>query len=824
MTHRGKAQYDPGSIEPKWRRWWEEHSVNACSEDDPRPKYYCLDMFPYPSGKGLHVGHWRGYVLSDVFARYQRLLGKNVLHPMGWDAFGLPAENYAIANKIHPRIATEDNVANMKRQLNEIGAMYDWSREINTTDPEYYRWTQWIFLQLYHRGLAYRKTSPVNWCPSCHVGLANEEVVNGECERCGTSAVKRDIEQWFLKITEYADRLLDDLSGLDWPERVLAMQRNWIGRSEGATVTFKAIRLRDEASFPLEVFTTRPDTLFGATYMVLAPEHPLVKEITARARWKDVEAYIERARNMREIDRTSTAREKTGVNTGAVAVNPVNSCRIPIYVSDYVVMGYGTGAIMAVPGHDDRDFAFATEFGLPIVEVIHHHETQRDINGRLLAAHTGEGLLINSGRFNTLPSATARKEIVQWLEERDLGKATVTYRLRDWLFSRQRYWGEPIPVVYCDACGEVPVPEEDLPVELPEVESYEPTGTGESPLAAIDDWVNTACPKCGGPAKRETDVMPQWAGSSWYFLRYPDPNNAEQAWDPKTIGEWLPVDLYVGGIEHAVLHLLYSRFWTKVLHDAGYLPFDEPFKRLFNQGMINRHSEKSGKVEKMSKSKGNVVNPDELVRKFGTDSVRMYELFVGPPEQDSEWNDQGIQGISRFLHRVWTLITDSFDAREPSDAMVRARHLLAKQVTEGLETFKFNTTISRMMEFVNFAVDPNGGSGRIDVETRDRFIVLLAPFAPHMAEELWDRAGHKNSVFDTAEWPAWDESLAAAKTVSIAVQVNGKVRAEIEVAVDSDEGEVKGLALEQPNVQRHLDGREPRRVIVVPNKLVNIVV
>ena len=822
-----RIEYDFRALEPKWRGWWAEHRTDRAPDDDPRPKYYCLDMFPYPSGEGLHVGHWRGYVLSDVWARYKRLQGFNVMHPMGWDAFGLPAENYAIKNKLHPAVSVKRNIANMKRQLGEMGAMFDWTREVATCNPDYYRWTQWIFLQMYRRGLAYRKVSPVNWCPSCQVGLANEEVVAGECERCGTAVIKRDIEQWFLRITQYADRLLADLDGLDWPERVKTMQKNWIGRSEGATVVFQAKSAKDGHAHALPIFTTRPDTLFGATYMVLAPEHALVADLVSPERKADVEAYVARARVMKEIDRTATTREKTGVALGAYATNPVNGKEIPIWISDYVLMGYGTGAIMAVPAHDERDFEFATKFGLPIVEVISSPDAKKNPDGALAEAYTGAGVMVNSGPFDGTPHDEGKKRVVAVLVKDGAGEATVTYRLRDWLFSRQRYWGEPIPIVYCDSCGEQPIPEDQLPVLLPEVESYEPTGTGKSPLAGIAEWVNTTCPKCGGHAVRETDTMPQWAGSSWYFLRFASPRDEKQAFDPTLVREWLPVDMYVGGVEHAILHLLYSRFWTKVLHDAGCVAFTEPFDRLFNQGMIGRLSEKSGRVEKMSKSKGNIVNPDGIVEQYGTDSLRMYELFVGPPEQDSEWNDQGIQGISRFLHRIWTLITDNLHPRATAadaEKLVRMRHALVKQITDGLETFRFNTLIARMMEFVNAVTDAEGTEGRLDAETRDTIIVLLAPFAPHMAEELWAWAGGRNSVFDAAKWPAFDESLAAKSTVNVAVQVNGKLRATIEVPADSSEEETKALALAQPNVQKHIDNKPPRRIIVVPNRLVNIVV
>jgi leucyl-tRNA synthetase len=818
------AEYHFSEIEPAWRQWWDDNHTNEASDDTDRAPYYCLDMFPYPSGSGLHVGHWRNYVLSDVWARYKRLEGYNVLHPMGWDAFGLPAENFAIKNGIHPAISTTDNIANMKRQLKEIGASYDWSREISTSDPKYYRWTQWIFLQMYKKGLAFRHAAPVNWCPECQVVVANEEAPGGEHERCGTEVLKRDLVQWFLRITRYADRLLDDLDTLDWPEKVKTMQANWIGRSEGAHVTFQASPLGSSESVPLEIFTTRPDTLFGATYMVLAPEHPLVEKLAAPSRKAEVDAYVTETRKLRDMDRTSAVREKTGVPLGSHAINPVNGQKMPIWIADYVLMGYGTGAIMAVPAHDERDFEFATKFELPIVEVIHNHESARDETGSLSEAYSGEGTMINSGRFDGQESQTALTEIVKWLDEENLGTAAITYRMRDWLFSRQRYWGEPIPIVYCDTCGEVPLPEEDLPLLLPEVESYQPTGTGESPLAAIDEWVNTTCPTCGGPAKRETDTMPQWAGSSWYFLRFTNPHLDTAPFDPEQIKRWLPVDMYIGGIEHAVLHLLYARFFTKVLYDLDLVSFTEPFQRLFNQGMITRKSEKTGKLEKMSKSKGNVVSPDDLVKRHGTDSVRLYELFVGPPELDSEWNDQGILGISRFLKRFWSIIDQNTITNPEPESITRARHVLVKHVTEGLETLKFNTLISRMMEFTNFILGPDGPGAKMSVETRDTLIVLLSPFAPHMAEEMWKQAGHKSSVFNNAKWPEFDEAMTAADTITIAVQVKGKLRGTVEVPADIDEDALKTIALDQPNVRNHTEGKEIRKVIVVPGRLVNIVV
>ena len=730
-----EERYDPNEIEPKWREYWTSNRLHEAKDDDPRPKYYCLDMFPYPSGSGLHVGHWRSYVLPDCWSRYKWLQGYNVLHPMGWDAFGSPAENDAIKKGIHPAIGTRNNIENFKRQLNEIGAMYDWSREVNTTDPDYYKWTQWIFVKMFKAGLAYKTYMPVNWCPSCKTGIANEDVVNGRCERCGSEVTRKELNQWMLRITKYADRLLKDLEKLDWPEKVKTMQTNWIGRSEGAEVTFKAIA-PNGTEYPLVIFTTRPDTLFGATYMVMAPEHPLVQELASSDQRPAVQAYIDKAKGERDIDRAAST-EKTGVFTGAYAINPVNNEKIPIWIADYVLMGYGTGAIMAVPAHDERDYEFAMKFGLEIREVI---SSQQGV-GR--EAYVEEGIMMNSGRFNGMPSDKGRKEIVTWLESQGLGRGTVNFKLRDWVFSRQRYWGEPIPIVHCEKDGEVPVDEKDLPVRLPDVERYQPTGTGESPLAAIHEWVNVKCPKCGGPAKRETDTMPQWAGSSWYFLRYASPHARDELLTEKG-KQWLPVDLYVGGVEHAILHLLYARFFTMFLHDIGVVDFDEPFQRLFNQGMIT-YVGKSGKAEKMSKSKGNVVNPDELVRDFGCDSLRMYELFVGPPELDAEWSENGIEGVYRFLKRAWHWVTmhNGNWNSSPSKAMLTQRHVLIKNVTERLESFRMNTIVSSFMEFVNEVTSMNEAP---DKETVEAFLVAIAPFAPHFAEELWQRTGHQPSI------------------------------------------------------------------------------
>ena len=804
--------YNHREIEPKWREYWISNHLHEARDDDPKDKYYCLDMFPYPSGSGLHVGHWRSYVLPDCWSRYKRLQGFNVLHPMGWDAFGSPAENDAIQKGIHPTVSTRRNIQNFKRQLNEIGAMYDWSREVNTTDPEYYKWTQWIFVKMFHAGLAYKTFMPVNWCPSCKTGIANEDVVNGRCERCGTDVTKKELNQWMLRITKYADRLLSGLEKLDWPDKVKTMQRNWIGRSEGAEVTFTAIAVNGGAH-PLQIFTTRPDTLFGATYMVMAPEHPLIKELTLPDRESEIQSYVDKVKNERDIDRAAST-EKTGVFTGAYAINPVNNEKIPIWIADYVLMTYGTGAIMAVPAHDERDYEFARKFGLEIREVI---SSQRGIDHE---AYIDEGIMVQSGQFTGTPSQEGRKAIVHWLESRGLGRATVNYKLRDWVFSRQRYWGEPIPIVHCANCGFVAVDEKDLPVRLPDVERYQPTGTGESPLASIRDWVNVSCPRCDGPAKRETDTMPQWAGSSWYFLRYASPH-AKETLITELGKEWLPVDLYVGGVEHAILHLLYARFFTMFLHDIGVVEFEEPFLRLFNQGMIT-YVGKSGKAEKMSKSKGNVVNPDDLVRDFGCDSLRMYELFVGPPELDAEWSEHGIEGVYRFLKRAWHWVSmhNHEWAPSPSRQMLAQRHLLVKNVTERLESFRMNTIVSSFMEFVNEVTSMNEAP---DQETVKTFLVTIAPFAPHFAEELWERTGHQPSIF-FRKWPTWDEAYTKSDVVTIAVQINGKLRGTVTVKAGSQEEFVMDTAMRDPAILRFLDGKQIRKRVYVENRILNLVV
>ena len=805
--------YQFEEIEGKWREWWARERLYEARDDDPRPKYYCLDMFPYPSGSGLHVGHWRSYVLPDAWSRYKMLKGFNVLHPMGWDAFGLPAENDAIHKGIHPEINTRKNIENFKRQLIDMSTMYDWSREIDTTDSEYYRWTQWIFVQMFKKGLAYQASMPINWCPSCKTGIANEEVVGGACERCGTPVTKKDMRQWMLRITVYADRLLRGLDELDWPEKVKTMQRNWIGRSEGVQATFTALD-KEGREHPVEIFTTRPDTLFGATYLVLAPEHPLVEKLVSPDLAREVAAYVDRARNVSDQDRTSTKKEKTGLFLGAHARNPVNGEQVPIWVADYVLIGYGTGAIMAVPAHDDRDYEFAGKFGLEIREVVSSEQ------GVSEQPYLGPGRMVRSGEFTGLDSDVGGAAVTRWLEEKSLGKGTIQFKLRDWVYSRQRYWGEPIPIIHCPECGAVPVDEADLPVRLPEVERYQPTGTGESPLASIESFVQVKCPKCGGEARRETDVMPQWAGSSWYFLRYASPTEKDALMN-ETGKKWLPVDMYVGGVEHAILHLLYARFFTMFLYDIDVVDFEEPFRRLFNQGMITRLA-KNGRVEKMSKSKGNVVNPDELVERYGCDSLRLYELFVGPPEMDAEWGDSGIDGVHRFLKRAWAWVlrTNGNWSRTPSRQMLSARHVLVKKVTERLESFRLNTVVSAMMEFLNAVHALDDAPDR---ETVGVFLTVLSPFAPHFAEELWERTGHEPSIFKQA-WPEWDEACTVSDTVTVAVQINGKMRGKVVVPMDSAEEAVLDAALADDAVGRHLDGKEIRKKIYVRNRILNLVV
>ena len=798
--------YNHKAIEKKWRQKWEENPVNV--DDGKKPKYYCLDMFPYPSGNGLHVGHWRGYVISDVWSRYKMMQGYYLIHPMGWDAFGLPAENYAIKTGQHPAISTAKNISNIKRQINEIAAIYDWDREVNTTDPDFYKWTQWIFVKMFKEGLAYEKEFPINWCPSCKTGLANEEVVNGCCERCGTPVTKKNLRQWMLRITKYADRLLNDLDKLEWPEKVKKMQTEWIGKSYGAEVDFP-VEGKDEK---ITVYTTRPDTLHGATFMVLAPEHKLAAGLATPDQKEAVDAYIYAASMKSNVDRMQD-KEKTGVFTGSYATNPLNGAKVPIWLSDYVLADYGTGAIMCVPAHDDRDFEFAKKFDIPIIQVI--AKDGKAIENMTEAYTEASGSMINSGDWNGMESAVLKKEAPHIIEKMGIGRKTVNYKLRDWVFSRQRYWGEPIPIIHCPKCGNVPVPEEELPLRLPDVESYEPTGTGESPLAAIEDWVNCKCPKCGADAKRETNTMPQWAGSSWYFLRYVDSHNDKELVSKEKADKYLPVDMYIGGVEHAVLHLLYSRFYTKFLYDIGVVDFDEPFHKLFNQGMITG---KNG--IKMSKSKGNVISPDDLVRDYGCDSLRMYELFVGPPELDAEWDDRGIEGVYRFLSRFWNLVMDNKDKNiKASKEMIKARHKMIHMITTRLEGFSLNTVISGFMECNNNLIAIAKKEGGMDKETLEAAVLLLAPFAPHMGEELWEELGHTDSVFHH-EWPAHDEEAMKDDEVEIPVQVNGKTKAVISIPVDISKEDAIAKAKEV--LGDKLSGNIIKE-IYVPKKIVNIV-
>ena len=809
------VSYNHREIEEKWRKQWEQHPINV--NDGKKPKYYCLDMFPYPSGSGLHVGHWRGYVISDVWSRYKLLNGYYLIHPMGWDAFGLPAENYAIKNGVHPAVSTASNVANIKRQIGQIAAIYDWDMEVNTTDPDFYKWTQWIFVQMFKKGLAYEKEMPINWCPSCKTGLANEEVVDGKCERCHTEVTKKNLKQWMLKITAYADRLLDDLDKLDWPEKVKKMQTEWIGRSYGAEVDF-AIDGRDEK---ITVYTTRPDTLYGATFMVLAPEHKLAASLATADTKAAVDDYIYKASTRSNVDRLQD-KEKTGVFTGSYAINPLNGAKVPIWLSDYVLADYGTGAIMCVPAHDDRDFAFAKKFDLPIIQVIAKDGVE--IKDMQEAYTEAAGTMINSGDWNGMESAVLKKEAPMMIEKAGMGRKTTNFKLRDWVFSRQRYWGEPIPIVHCPDCGCVAVPEDQLPLLLPEVEKYEPTGTGESPLAAIDEWVNTTCPKCGKPAKRETNTMPQWAGSSWYFLRYVDNKNKEKLVDREKADKYLPVDMYVGGVEHAVLHLLYSRFYTKFLKDIGVLDFDEPFTRLFNQGMILKKAadtEKWGdKPVKMSKSQGNVVSPDELVMDYGCDSLRMYELFVGPPELDSEWDPRGIDGVYRFLTRFWNMVQDNKDKNAGETAeLLRLRNCLIRDIDQRLNAFSLNTVISGFMEYNNKFMELTKAGG-VDKKTLETAVILLAPFAPHICEELWEQLGHSESVFASG-WPVADLSKTVQDTIEIAVQISGKVKATIMIDKNADKDTAVAAAKEA--LGNKLKG-DIVKEIYVPGRIVNIVV
>ncbi len=803
----GKPRYDFDRIETKWQRIWEERGIFQAADDSSRPKYYALIEFPYPSGDGLHVGHPRSNTALDIISRKRRMEGYNVLFPIGWDAFGLPTENYAVKHKIHPRLVTERNVGVFRRQLKRLGFSFDWSREICTTDPSYYKWTQWIFLKLFERGLAYKAEIPINWCPDCKIGLANEEVVGGNCERCGAPVVKKVKEQWMLRITAYAQELLDGLDEVDYIERAKTLQRNWIGRSEGAEIDFPV----KETGERLRIFTTRPDTIFGATYMVLAPEHSLLDRFRDRIEnWGEIQAYREQAARKSDLERTELIKEKTGVEVrGLTAVNPATGREIPLWIADYVLASYGTGAIMAVPGHDTRDWEFAKKFGLPIVEVIRGGNVEEEAH-----TDTENGVVVNSGFLNGLPVDKAIETMIGWLEENGYGERKVNYKLRDWVFSRQRYWGEPIPLVHCEKCGWVPVPEEDLPVTLPQVEFYEPTETGESPLAAITEWVETTCPRCGGPGRRETDTMPNWAGSSWYFMRYTDPHNDKELAGKDKLAYWLPVDWYNGGMEHTTLHLLYSRFWYQFLHDIGVAPTREPYRKRTSHGMILGENH-----EKMSKSRGNVINPDDVVAKFGADTFRVYEMFIGAFDQDTPWSTQGVKGCHRFLHRVWGLL-DFLAADEGYSARFeKAMHKTIKKVSLDFESMKFNTAVSVLMTLVNefyLAARVTRGEFRT-------FLVLLNPVAPHISEELWQLAGFEGFLHEQP-WPTWDEEKTADEMVEMAVQVNGKLRDRLVIAAGSSEAEVREAALACRHVRPFTEGKTVVKVITVPNRLVNIVV
>lgn len=800
-------EYDPKEIEKKWHDIWDSEEAFKAGTDKSKPKYYALVEFPYPSGQGLHVGHPRPYTALDIVARKRRMEGYNVLFPMGWDAFGLPTENFAIKNKIHPKIVTERNVARFKEQLKSLGYSFDWSREINTTDPSYYKWTQWIFLKLFEHGLAYKAEMPINWCTQCKVGLANEEVVNGVCERCGGEVVRKVKSQWMLKITDYAQKLLDDLDNVDYIEKVKAQQRNWIGRSEGAEVEFKISGI-DET---LRIFTTRPDTLFGATYMVLSPEHPLIDKYRDKIEnWEDVKNYREIASRKSDFERTEIAKEKTGVPLkGITAINPVTEKEIPVWISDYVLMSYGTGAIMAVPAHDERDWEFAKKFNLPIVEVVKGGNVEK-----AAFTDTETGVIVNSGFLNGLEVSEAKKKITAWLEEKAIGEKKVNYKLRDWVFSRQRYWGEPIPLVHCDKCGWVPVPYDELPVTLPEVENYMPTDTGESPLAAMKDWVNTTCPKCGGPAKRETDTMPQWAGSSWYFLRYIDPHNDKEFASPEELKYWLPVDWYNGGMEHTTLHLLYSRFWHKFLYDCGYVPTPEPYQKRTSHGMILGENN-----EKMSKSRGNVINPDDIVNEFGADTLRTYEMFVGAFDQSASWSQQGVRGCRRFLDRVWKLQDMIVEGDSYSKKLETKMHRTIKKVSQDFETMKYNTAIAAMMTLINdfYAV------GKVTRGEMNTFLRLLNPVAPHITEEIWQRLGFEGRLYNQ-KWPVWDENKTIEDTVEIAVQINGRVKATVMILINEEKESVREKVMANSDVQKLTEGKNIVKEFYVPGRIYNIVV
>ena len=800
-------KYDHKQVEKKWQDIWDEKQCFKAENGSDKEKFYALVEFPYPSGQGLHVGHPRSYTALDIVARKKRMQGYNVLYPMGWDAFGLPTENFAIKNHVHPAEVTKKNIARFKSQLKSLGLSFDWSREINTTDPSYYKWTQWIFLQLFKKGLAYKKEMSVNWCTSCKCVLANEEVVNGVCERCGSEVVHKTKSQWMLAITKYAQRLIDDLDDVNYIERVKIQQKNWIGRSTGAEVDFKTTE-----GDTLTVYTTRPDTLFGATYMVISPEHPMIEQWADKLNnIADVRAYREEAARKSDFERTELNKDKTGVKLeGVAAINPVNGKQIPIFVSDYVLMGYGTGAIMAVPAHDDRDWEFAKKFGCEIIEVVSGGE---DVQKAAFTAKDETGILVNSDFLNGKTVKDAIPAMIEWLGEKGIGRAKVQYKLRDWVFSRQRYWGEPIPIVKCDKCGYVPLPEDQLPLELPNVHTYEPTDNGESPLAHMTDWVNTTCPCCGGPAKRETDTMPQWAGSSWYFLRYMDPHNDKALASKEALEYWSPVDWYNGGMEHTTLHLLYSRFWHKFLYDIGVVPTKEPYAKRTSHGMILGEN-----GEKMSKSRGNVVNPDEIVDVYGADTMRLYEMFIGDFEKAAPWSPKSIKGCRRFLERVWSLAEKVQDGDEYSKEHEALMHRTIKKVGEDADSLKANTAIAALMTMLNEFYDK--GVNKAEYKT---FLALLNPFAPHITEELWQQLG-ETGLLSVAPWPAYDEAKTVESTVEMAVQVNGKLKGTIKFAADADKQAAIDAALAEEKVQHAIEGKQIVKQIVVPGKIVNLVV
>lgn len=800
-------KYNHKAVEEKWQKIWEDKGVFHASDDTEKEKFYALIEFPYPSGQGLHVGHPRPYTALDTVARKRRLEGYNVLYPIGWDAFGLPTENYAIKNHIHPEIVTKKNIARFKKQIQSLGISFDWSREINTTDPEYYKWTQWIFIQLYKHGLAYKKEMNVNWCISCKCVLANEEVVNGVCERCGSEVVHKVKSQWMLKITKYADRLINDLDLVNYPDRVKAQQKNWIGRSKGAEVDFTTT-----TGDTLTIYTTRADTLYGATYMVISPEHPMIEKWADKiSNMDEIKKYQEAAARKSDFERTEVAKEKTGVRIDGVnAINPVNNKEIPIFISDYVLVSYGTGAIMAVPAHDTRDWEFAKKFDLPIIEVVKGGNVQKE-------AYTdcAKGIMVNSGMLDGLTVDEAKKKIIDWLTSEGKGHSKVNYKLRDWVFSRQRYWGEPIPMVYCEKCGYVPIDEKDLPLRLPMVESYEPTDNGESPLAKMTDWINTTCPCCGGKAKRETDTMPQWAGSSWYYLRYMDPHNKNAIASKEALNYWSPVDWYNGGMEHTTLHLLYSRFWHKFLYDIGVVPTPEPYAKRTSHGMILGEN-----GEKMSKSRGNVVNPDEIVDEYGADTMRLYEMFIGDFEKAAPWSKASIRGCRRFVERYWNLQSVLIDGDKIRPELEGAFNKAIKKVGEDIENIKFNTAIATLMALINDISNVKS----INKEELRIFSILLNPFAPHVTEEVYEACKLGNGILAEAEWPEYDESKCVDESVEIVVQVNGKIKAKLNIPVDADKDAVLDLAKNDENVKKAIDGMKIIKEIVVPKKLVNLVV